>query len=82
MKSLSPILPIIESIYLDTPPDFDSSETGIAPTFSFDSLQKDMLYIRHRGGIDSISFTPWLAALKDKGDIPPSQVRRMISSDA
>ncbi|OCF77935.1 hypothetical protein I204_01939 [Kwoniella mangroviensis CBS 8886] len=80
----TPVLPIIESILLPFPQsDIDNLDSN-APTFLPDSLYRDVLYVQHSFGVDSININPWLEALRKDdasvGELPGSKVTRHVDS--
>nr|XP_019043367.1 hypothetical protein I302_07943 [Kwoniella bestiolae CBS 10118]OCF22297.1 hypothetical protein I302_07943 [Kwoniella bestiolae CBS 10118] len=79
----TPVIPIIESVLLPFPQsDLESIDTN-APTFLADPLYRDVFYVQHSFGVDSINARTWVEQLrKEEGAevLPGSKVTRHVES--
>nr|XP_019009175.1 uncharacterized protein I206_05821 [Kwoniella pini CBS 10737]OCF47956.1 hypothetical protein I206_05821 [Kwoniella pini CBS 10737] len=79
----APILPIVESVLLPFPQFDPDTMDNNAPTFLRDPLYRDVFYIQHSFGVDSIDIRSWLKELNNdeaQGELSASQVCRHVES--
>nr|XP_018260420.1 uncharacterized protein I303_07339 [Kwoniella dejecticola CBS 10117]OBR82578.1 hypothetical protein I303_07339 [Kwoniella dejecticola CBS 10117] len=79
----TPVIPIIESVLLPFPQSDAESINTNAPTFLLDPLYRDVFYVQHSFGVDSISVRALLEASRGdetEDELPSSQVTRYVES--
>lgn len=77
----TPTIPILESVYLDSPRSTDESSEP-APICSVDTLYPDTFYVHGPGGVGRINVRPAVdAALHGDSDPVESDVLAVVSTD-
>lgn len=72
-------IPLVESVILKTP----AHEGAVGPCLVPDALRQDVFYVQHALGVDSISVSPWITALReDRDDLPHSDVAQLVESNS
>lgn len=73
-------LMIVESVLLPLPSGDLEAIAANAPVLYVDPIHGDTIHVQHNFGVDSISVQPWICALDEDGELPMSDITRIVQT--